>query len=191
MEEPAPGPTSDPEVTMELALQEDVDAELEDFLLLSLLRIDDEAKDVVRAVLWRHLRHFSVFAEIAGFAIDRNDSALLNELITTMSEARIEFQSKDEMMFLQIVDALARHESTPLGMLDVLLREIQAPESQPSSIMVSEVVSHVYAHLHGSADPNSSIESGLEILYPLADHHTVVRCSADVLLISSSVSCSI
>ena len=56
-----------------LELEEDVAAELEDFALLVRIGIYDEAYRHLDTILWDHLDHYAVFAEVAQFLADRND----------------------------------------------------------------------------------------------------------------------
>ena len=65
---------------MEMELEEDVPAELEDFIFLARLGVKDEALRLAQNVLWRHIYQFPVFAEIAGFLIEHNLIRMLETL---------------------------------------------------------------------------------------------------------------
>lgn len=99
---PPPGRAFD----TELPLREDIGAELDDFLTLDLLGINDEARDLTQTVLWRHLRHFPVFAEVADYAIDKNDELLQAQLLATIRGQAIEFHPAEERLFLNTVTEL-------------------------------------------------------------------------------------
>lgn len=99
----------DSEIHMDLVLREDIGAELDEFLLLALLGIDDEAYVAAKAVLWRHLRWFPVMAEIAAFAIERNDMKLLRCLLDTLRTEKIEFEGRDESLFLRTVTSISEN----------------------------------------------------------------------------------
>jgi len=69
-----------PEFDIELDLEEDIPAELEEFVLLARLGVKDEALRLAQDVLWRHIHQFPVFAEIAGFLIEHNIIRMLQTL---------------------------------------------------------------------------------------------------------------
>lgn len=94
---------------MEICLEEDVAAELDDFLLLRLLGIDDEAKILAQNVLWTHLRHFSVFAEVVDYAIETNDTLLQTQILRTIRQEAIEFPAPHEATFLDTVVRILEH----------------------------------------------------------------------------------
>lgn len=96
------------EAHMELQINEDVGAEIEDFLLLGILGIYDEARDLARTILWRHLRHFPVFAEISDFAIASNDERLQTQLQKSIRRESIKFDFSDEQSFLNAVKEILR-----------------------------------------------------------------------------------
>lgn len=91
---------------MELALQEDIGAELDDFLLLKLLGIHDEARDSVQMILWRHLRYFPVFAEVADYVIEKDDPLLKRRLLETIVFESIHFSHPDEKLFMETIREL-------------------------------------------------------------------------------------
>lgn len=99
-------------IDMKLALREDIGAELDDFLLLSLLGIDDEARESVRVILWRHLRYFPVFAEVADYVIERNEKILQRQLLQTIQSANIDFAHRDEATFLRTIVRILGDEHT-------------------------------------------------------------------------------
>lgn len=103
-------PSVDQAIVVELALREDIGAELDDFLLLSLLGIDDEARESAREILWRHLRHFPVFAEIADYLIQRNDVFLKTQLLQTITTENIHFADPREAKFLATIVELLESE---------------------------------------------------------------------------------
>lgn len=95
---------------MELALQEDIGAELDDFLLLSLLGIDGEAQECIRIVLWRHLRYFPIFAEVADYLIEKGDTSLKAQLLRTIMSENINFPHPHERVFLDTVVTILEDE---------------------------------------------------------------------------------
>lgn len=98
-------------IHMDLPLREDIGAELDDFLTLDLLGINDEARDLAQTVLWRHMRHFPVFAEVADYAIDKNDEILQAQLLATVRGQTIEFRQAEEQSFLNTMTELLDREA--------------------------------------------------------------------------------
>lgn len=90
-------------LSVELPVYEDIGAEIDDFLALSLLGLEDEARDLAQTILWPHLRHFPVFAEVADYAIDKNDELLQRQLLRSIREQRIQFTQPEERSFLETV----------------------------------------------------------------------------------------
>lgn len=90
-------------ISIELPLREDVGAEVADFLTLGLLGIDKEATDLAQTILWRHLHHFPVFAEVADYAVDKDNESLQTELLRITREQAIQFTHPNEQSFLKAV----------------------------------------------------------------------------------------
>ena len=68
-----------------LDLEEDLVAELENFLLHVRLKVTVEALQIVDNVLWRHLQYFPVFAEVASFLIELGDKSRLTSMLLEMN----------------------------------------------------------------------------------------------------------
>lgn len=92
---------------MDLDLEEDVQVELEDFILLARLGVKDEALHLARTVLWRHVYHFPVFAEVAGFLLEHRLNEHLRELISEMNEEDIHFQLGEQQAFSLLIYELS------------------------------------------------------------------------------------
>lgn len=96
-------PSQDLVFDVEMALQEDVGAELDYFIFLTLLGLDDEAQDFASTVLWSHLQHFPVLAEIANYFVGRNQINGLKQLLDRVEEADIQFDDAEENSFLTYI----------------------------------------------------------------------------------------
>lgn len=94
----------------EVALQEDIGAELDYFILLTLLGIDDEASEFALHTLWRHLRHFPVTAEIAGYLIVRNHIDQLKRLRDCLENSHIQFDNADESLLVAHIQQILTDE---------------------------------------------------------------------------------
>ena len=68
-----------------LDLEEDLVAELENFLLHVRLKVTVDALEIVDNVLWRHLHHFPVFAEVAGFLIELGDRSRISSMLLVLN----------------------------------------------------------------------------------------------------------
>jgi hypothetical protein len=88
------------------ALKEDVGAELDYFVFLTLLGIDDEASEFASTVLWRHLQHFPVTAEIAGYLVARDDIGELRRLGEALENRQIRFENADESLLLTCIEQI-------------------------------------------------------------------------------------
>lgn len=100
MEDSSTSISQNPDFEMEVALQEDIGAELDYFVFLTLLGIDDEASEFASTVLWSHLRHFPVTAEIAGYLVSRNNIDELKRLLDSLENNHIQFENADESLLL-------------------------------------------------------------------------------------------
>lgn len=96
-------PSQDLVFDVEMTLQEDVGAELDYFIFLTLLGLDDEAQDFASTVLWSHLQHFPVLAEIANYFVGRNHIEGLKQLLDHVEEADIHFDAAEESLFLTYI----------------------------------------------------------------------------------------
>lgn len=108
MDESESSTSYDSDYEMRLTVREDVGAELDEFLCLKLLGCDEDALKVVEELLWRHLRFFPVFAEIAGSAIEENDMSLLQRLLEFIQQAEVCLESSEELQFLADVQLIRR-----------------------------------------------------------------------------------
>ena len=88
---------------MDLDLEEDVAAELEEFVLLGRLGLKDEAWNLADTVLRRHLHFFPVFAEIAGLCCETNRQDRAANLICQLTAEDITFRDADERSFTRAV----------------------------------------------------------------------------------------
>lgn len=104
------GPQQEIGFEMEVALQEDIGAELDYFVLLTLLGIDDEALEFASTVLWYHLRYFPVTAEIAGYLVARNDIKQLRRLWDYLEDNHIQFDNADEKLLLEHMKQIVKDE---------------------------------------------------------------------------------
>lgn len=146
MERRQPDVSDSGETQLEMPLLEDIGAELDDFLLLNLLAIDDEARDLLRLVLGRHLQHFPVFAEAAGYVIEKmiennienrvmKDTLLQKELRASISRDAIHFDSPDQRMFLNTVIEILDDEKPPSWL--VVAASARQFNQWQSSVLVS------------------------------------------------------
>ncbi|KAK5081510.1 hypothetical protein LTR05_007641 [Lithohypha guttulata] len=108
---------------MDLDLKEDVQAELEDFILLARLGVEDEALHLARTVLWHHIHHFPVFAEVAGFLLEHRLNDQVQELIFTIREKDIQFPLEGQQVFTRLVHGLHAKTLDEVDLLRQLLRE--------------------------------------------------------------------
>jgi len=93
---------------MELELEEDVDAYLEDFVFFARLGLKRRARQLAENVLWRHIDFFPVFAEICAFYIVCHDRWAVLELITDLAANSIVFSEPDEKDFVRMAALFAR-----------------------------------------------------------------------------------
>lgn len=91
----------------EMELHEDIGAELDYFILLTLLGIDNEAQEFASTALWPHLRHFPVLAEIANFFIVRNDIEGLGQLLDHVEKLNVQFHDPEEDLLLTYMRLIA------------------------------------------------------------------------------------
>lgn len=109
--------SSDSSITQNLgfeivvALEEDIGAELDYFVFLTLLRLDDEASDFAKTALWQHLHHFPVTAEIASFLIRRYDTKSLKLLWENLHDQHIRFANVEENLLLHHIEQIATDRS--------------------------------------------------------------------------------
>ncbi|KAK5095382.1 hypothetical protein LTR70_003546 [Exophiala xenobiotica] len=110
----------------EMDVQEDVAAEREAFILRSRL---DKA-------LWHHLNFFPVFAEVAVYIVEREDSARFSRLKTKVSEQNLVFAKAEEKDFVKTFITL--YQSSGLELLpDSLNTRIPDGSEGRSPIQVS------------------------------------------------------
>lgn len=103
------GETPSPVVfDMELELEEDVDASLEDFIFRARLGLKGRARQLAEHVLWRHIDFFPVFAEICAFYIVCRDRGAVLELIADLAASSIVFSDPDEQDFVKMAALFAR-----------------------------------------------------------------------------------
>lgn len=94
---------------MDLDIEEDVDTCLAEFVFLVRLGLHEDARHLAEKILWRHIGHFPVFAELAAFFITVQDARAASELIIDLAARRIVFAGTDEQEFLQMVALFARN----------------------------------------------------------------------------------
>lgn len=88
---------------LELGLEEDIEAELEEFIVLSRLEIIPEAMAMATDVLWRHIRLFPVLAELVGFFIEHQRSTEIALLQDELIKQHVSFAQQDESNFFDFV----------------------------------------------------------------------------------------
>lgn len=88
-----------------MPLQEDIIAELEDLLLYSRLKIVQDAKITTENVLWRHLQHFPVFAEIVLFLVEQDEKPQLAKLFAELDRRVIRYSRRDEQVFVWLLQS--------------------------------------------------------------------------------------
>lgn len=122
---------------MELDLEEDIPAELEEFILLARLGVEDEALRLAQDVLWRHTHHYPVFAEVAGFLAEHRLFGELRTLVNHLYDRKVEFRDREEQEFVQFLSSLMLqdHEThiTEANVIDSGFCNSTADESKPLS----------------------------------------------------------
>lgn len=95
--------TGDSELVYEgsLELEEDIPAELEDFVIVARLGMTEDAQRLVSDVLWRHLHFFPVVAEIAEFFLGSGLWGSLRNLVRELDRRRIFFGDYNETEMLR------------------------------------------------------------------------------------------
>lgn len=93
---------------MQVPLEEDVGAELDYFVFLTLLGIDDEAEEFVSTVLSRHFRLFPVFAEISSYFVRQYNMTQMQLLMLFALNAGIETNDEDENSYWRCIEEIAR-----------------------------------------------------------------------------------
>jgi len=117
-----------------LELEEDIAAELEDFVLVARLGIIADAQRLVSDVLWRHLQFFPVVAEVAEFLLGCGLWKSLDELVRELDRRNILFDDDDEKETVRRLRFLATKEvGQKLSLREFGLRPIN-PFPDPSSI---------------------------------------------------------
>lgn len=96
---------------IDLELEEDIVAELEEFILLARLGAVDEASALVRNVLWPHTYLFPVFAEVSGFLAE-HDIGSLKALLQKLTSQNFSFADDDEKEFFDVVSILTGDKTT-------------------------------------------------------------------------------
>lgn len=93
---------------MELELEEDVDACLEDFVFFARLGLRGRARQLAKHVLWQHIDFFPVFAEVCAFYIVCHDRWAVLELITDLTANSTVFSEPDAKDLLKMAVLFAR-----------------------------------------------------------------------------------
>lgn len=91
---------------MDLDIEEDVDACLQEFIYLSKLHMRKEAYALATSTLRRHIDFFPVFAELAAFFILSEESDGRSEasgLILDLSCRKVSFEDAEEQNYAQMV----------------------------------------------------------------------------------------
>lgn len=82
-----------------MQVEEDIGAEIEDFIFCSRLGLEDEALQIAEQALWKHLKCFPVFAEVALFLVWNLDMKRLDDLAHKVRKDRIQFaEAEGEFM---------------------------------------------------------------------------------------------
>lgn len=95
---------------MDMELEEDVDAYLEDFNLYCGLGSVREAQEIAEKVLWKHIDLFPVFAELAAFYINNHDRRAILELIAELVIRDVTFHDNNEREFLKMTALYAKED---------------------------------------------------------------------------------
>lgn len=90
-------------LVFDISLEEDIESELEDFVLLTRLGILDEAKELFHMVLKEHQHLFPVFAETAAFFVDSNEGDQLTILLQDLKSRGTKFDTPDKNELLSIL----------------------------------------------------------------------------------------
>ena len=88
-----------------MELEEDVAAELDDFLTMRRLGLVEDASRVANEVLWRHSHSFPVFAEMAAFYIEQAHLEAVRVLALTKGFG---FRQPDEKAYARAVSLYAK-----------------------------------------------------------------------------------
>lgn len=96
---------------VELDLEEDIAAELEDFIFLARLGVVDDASALVRNVLWPHAHQFPVFAEISSFLAE-HDLDSLKILLQEFAARNTSFTDDEEKEFINVISLFIGDVST-------------------------------------------------------------------------------
>lgn len=107
-----------PVITAKLDLEEDVEAELEDFMLLSRLGVENEAYRLLTDVLWSHISFFPVFVEAAYFLFRTKNFKKLEQLTEDSVSTIGRTGSEEERDFFKFISGTSKqlhrlHRSSP------------------------------------------------------------------------------
>lgn len=91
---------------VDLDIEEDVDACLEEFIYLSKLHMREEAYNLANSTLRRYIDFFPVFAELSAFFIlsEQSDGRFdASNLVLDLHIRKISFESPEEQNYVQMV----------------------------------------------------------------------------------------
>ncbi|KAK5093368.1 hypothetical protein LTR70_004740 [Exophiala xenobiotica] len=117
-----------------LELEEDIPAELEDFVLVSRLGMVADAQRLVSDVLWRHLRYFPVVAEIAEFFLGSGLWESLDDLVRELDRRRISFDDYNEKEVLRRLRTFGTKKVSQMFSLREFNLSSENPFPNPGSI---------------------------------------------------------
>lgn len=146
----SPGTSPENEVIfrMELPLEEDLVAELEQFVYLGRLGVVGEALQILDEILWQHLRHFPVLAEAAAFLIEHGKWNKLKMLVDELHRRDITYTSADETQFVEMLRLFLKHKAyepnTDSGGLDTALTQFDAEDIEYAYASPAKASLHPY-----------------------------------------------
>lgn len=92
----------------DLDLEEDIVAELENFVLHARLRIDDEAVEIIDNVLSRHLHQLPVLVEVSGFLVEQGDVKMIADLLQQLITDHSAYADQAKSLFVNNINKYAQ-----------------------------------------------------------------------------------
>lgn len=105
--------SEDNPLVFDIKLEEDIEAELEDFILLTRLGVHREAKEIYHEVLKEHQNLFPVFAELAGFFVELGEMNQLSALLEDLGPTGATFDNSDRRELLSLLSSFAKADVRP------------------------------------------------------------------------------
>lgn len=104
-------------IHLDAELEEDIGAEIEDLVLFRRLGFNEDAQEVIAEALLRHVRHFTVFAEVSAYWIYRHDDNMLDKVCSSLQQSKSTWNSQEIAYFQHVVNrrAVPLLDTAPLG----------------------------------------------------------------------------